>query len=99
MNTLVNILSKENTNNYNFLKLSEELAELNTEVLQVLSRGKVSLESISNISKEVADVEIRIAVIKNILNLEKQVDKAIESKTKKLMLKYHANKLGKSIKP
>ena len=95
LDTTTKILIKSNNDTFNLLKLSEELNELNTEIVKYITRGNKG--DINKIAQESADVKLRLNTVIKIFNIEALVDLHLEKKSDHLMKKHYANKLGKKI--
>ena len=94
LNILSKILIKENNETFNLLKLSEELNELNVEIIKYVTRGNGDL---NKIAQESADVKLRLNTMIRLFNIDNLVDVHLERKCEKLGNKYYAGTLGKKI--
>lgn len=73
MNVIAELV-KTNKSEYNYLKLAEELAELNTEVLKRVTKGDNEKGSTDQeIIDEIGDVLIRLDIITQVMNIEEAV--------------------------
>lgn len=71
---IVKHLVKTNSETYNLLKTVEELTEL-SEVLmkKVLKTGTDKAPSLNSIVEEIGDVELRLSILKELLNCKEAV--------------------------
>lgn len=82
MNTnIIQILATTNNEQYNYLKLLEELAELQEVLLKkILKKGGPKEPSDQDVIEEIGDVEIRLTIFKEMWCCHSQVDERIKTK-------------------
>lgn len=86
---LFKLTAKQNLN-FNILKVIEETTELNELLIKQLTKNEQNLDKLS---EEIGDVEIRINILKNQLDLKKAVKNRKTFKKKMIYKKIKKNKL------
>jgi len=89
--TVVDNLAKTNKSEYNYLKLIEELAELNEVLIKTLTKGKAHKPPISKIIEESAHVIFRTNVLIEMLDIRKEVKVEYQTKADYLHDFYEKN--------
>ncbi len=85
LDTLIKQLAVENSRNFNFSKLAEELTELSEICIkQINKRTKAKQPTIENFSDECGDVLLRTHILIEMLGIEKQVIERMRTKGGKL---------------
>jgi CDGSH-type Zn-finger protein len=83
MQEVINTLAETNDPDYNLTKASEELNELGTVALQLCNKRGAKEPAIEDILTEVADCEVRVAILKKVFGSD-----AVDEKVRKKLDKY-----------
>lgn len=94
---VIQALSKSNKKKYNYRKLAEELTELADVCLKITNKQRDTMPEYfealdKQLIEEIGDVQLRMNVLVEQLDVQKEVDDRVIFKSKKLLKLYNEGK-------
>lgn len=78
-------IASYNDEEYNFLKLAEELSELNEVVIKSVTKSKKSKPSKAKLVEECGDVLVRIFLLSEMLEFDEELQERIDYKIEQIL--------------